>query len=124
MGVLGDFLIICLVTSAGALVSAIPGFPFPGTVTGMMIMVLLLLFRAVKVRRIERAADFLIRFLPLFFIPLIINIMKEYDLISRFGFKLLLIIFLTAVITMIITGLTAKALLSAAGKRNGENPDD
>jgi holin-like protein len=120
LGVLGEFLLICLVTSAGVLIAEIPGFPFPGSVTGMVIMLTLLLTGILKLKAICRATDFFIGFLPLFFIPLIVNITSEQALLSRYGIKLLIVISLTTVITLITTGLTAKLLLFMQNKKPGQ----
>ncbi len=117
MGVLGEFLIISGAAAAGVLLSAIPQFPLPGSVTGMLILLFLMLIGVLKPERIKHAADFLIRFLPLFFIPLIVNLLKESELLETYGLKLLIIIISTTLITLAATGLTAHLLLSAASRR-------
>jgi len=116
LGVLGEFLLISLITSAGVFIAEIPGFPFPGTVTGMMIMLILLITNIIKLKQISRVSSFFTGFLPLFFIPLIVNITSEQDMLRQFGVKLLIIIIPTTIITLIITGLTAKLLLYVAEK--------
>lgn len=125
MGVLGEFLLISIITSAGVLIAEIPGFPFPGTVTGMVLLLVLLLTGIVKLKHIGRAADFLTGFLPLFFIPLVVNIMSEQALLSRYGIKLFIVIIPTTIITLLVTGLTAALLIriNNCRKRNGGRTD-
>ncbi|MBI9109248.1 MAG: CidA/LrgA family protein [Spirochaetales bacterium] len=120
MGVLGEFLLISLVTTAGVLIATIPLLPFPGTVTGMLIMLILLLTNIIKVKQISRASDFFSSFLPLFFIPLIVNITSEQELLSRYGIKLLIVIIPTTITTLIATGLTAKLLLYLTEKKRNK----
>lgn len=117
MGVLGEFLIITAATAAGALLSYIPGFPFPGSVTGMILLLALLLSGILKLKHIKNAADFFLNFLPLFFIPLIVNLLKETELLSQYGGKLLIIIISTTIITLTLTGLTAKLLIRIIHKK-------
>ena len=118
MGVVGEFLIIASAGAAGVLFAAIPGFPLPGTVTGMLIMLVLLLSGLIKLKWISSAANFFLKFLPLFFIPLIVNLLREADILNTWGFKLVIIIVLTTVITMAATGLTAKLMLAVLHRRS------
>ena len=111
MDVLGEFLIISLAGLAGILLAAIPAFPLPATVTGMIIMLLLLLTGIIKLKQIENVAEFFLRFLPLFFIPLIINLLKESEVFRLYGIKLIIIIISTTIITLTVSGLTAKLML-------------
>ena len=84
-------------------------------------MLILLLTRIVKLDRIKNAAGFLLKFLPLFFVPLIVNLLKEQELLSRYGIKLLIIITGTTIITLATTGLTAMLLLKIMGGKDGRN---
>ena len=116
MGILGEFLLIAVTALAGILISVIPGFPLPGAVTGMILMLLMLLSGFIKLERIRNAADFFLKYLALFFVPLVVNLIKESELLSTYGLKLIIVILGTTLITLAATGLTAKLLL-AAGRR-------
>lgn len=124
MGILGEFLIISLTTATGILIAAIPGFPLPGTVTGMIIMLILLVTGVIKIKQIQRVSDFLTGTLPLFFIPLIVNIIGEQEILGSYGIQLLIIIIPTTLITLIITGLTAKLLLTLSGNKSEDEKND
>lgn len=117
MGILGEVLIITATTAAGTLLSYIPGFPFPGSVTGMLLMLILLLSGLIKLEQIKYASGFFLGFLPLFFIPLIVNLLEETEILGQYGVKLLIIIIGTSVITLITTGLTAKLLINIMHKK-------
>ncbi len=99
------------------LLALIPGFPLPGTVTGMVFMLILLLSGAVKLNKIKHAAGFFLTFLPMFFVPLIVNLLKEGNLLREYGIKLLIVIMTSTVITMLAAGLTAKLMLNLNKKR-------
>lgn len=120
MGVLGEFLIISATAFAGILLSRIPGFPLPGAVTGMILMLIMLLSGVIKLKNIGRAADFFLKYLALFFVPLVVNLIRESKLLAAYGFRLVLVIIATTLITLAATGLTARLLLAAAsrGKKN------
>ena len=121
MGILGEFLIISATATAGILLSMLPWFPLPGAVTGLILMLLLLLSGVVKLERVNRAARFFLKFLPLFFIPVIVNLVKEGEVLSEFGLKLIAVIFITTILTIAATGLTAKLMLVILKKR--DKPD-
>ncbi|HAK45955.1 MAG TPA: CidA/LrgA family protein [Spirochaeta sp.] len=118
MGVLGEFLIIAAAAFAGSILAQIPGFPLPSAVAGMLLMLILLLSGIIKLERVRRAADFFLKFLPLFFIPLIVNLLKEGEVLSEYGLEIIAIISITTVITLAVTGLTAKLLLKLIGRGN------
>lgn len=118
-GIGTDLLVICLTAAAGSLLAAIPGFPFPGSVAGMILMLLLLLFRLIRLEWVEKAADFFLTFLPLFFIPLVVNILDEQELLSAYGLKIAAVIFLSSIITIITTALTVRFVLFISGRFHG-----
>ncbi|MDC7227507.1 MAG: CidA/LrgA family protein [Spirochaetales bacterium] len=122
MGILGEFLILAVVALSGSLMNLIPWFPLPGAVSGMLLMLILLLSGIIKLERVTNAAGFFLKFLPLFFIPFVINLMKESDVIAAYGVKLILVISVTTLLTMAATGLTAKLLLSLhSGKKDTDD---
>lgn len=121
MGILGEFLIIAATALTGILLAAVPGFPFPGAVTGMIIMLIMLMTRIIKLDRIKNASGFFIKFLPLFFIPFIVNLLKEQELLREYGFKFLLIIVGTTIITLAATGLTAMLLMKIIHEKDGRD---
>lgn len=53
----------------GEIMSTHWGLPLPGAVLGMALLTLLLAVRRRAAPRLERAADGLLRYMPLFFVP-------------------------------------------------------
>ncbi|MDC7124629.1 MAG: CidA/LrgA family protein [Spirochaetales bacterium] len=121
MSILSEFLIIIITAITGTVLANIPGFPLPGTVTGMILMLLLLLTKIISLNHVKRTADFLLALLPLFFVPLVVNIVNEKKILSEYGIKILIIVFITTIITISITGLTTKLLLFLYNKRKDKN---
>lgn len=119
MGVLGEFLIITAIAFAGVGVASIPGFPFPGSVTGMLILFILLVSGVVKFERIRRVSSFFLDILPFFFIPLVVNLVGEKEIIVEYGFSLIVVILAATLITLTVTALTATLLLKVTGKHSG-----
>lgn len=118
LNILSELLIIFTTAAAGMLASLIPGFPFPGPVAGMLIMAVLLVTGILDLKKIHRAADFFTASLPLFFIPLIINLMKETEILGKYGLKIGLIVIISTVLTMAVTALTVSLLFRlSAGRR-------
>lgn len=82
--------------------------PIPGNVLGMIILLCLLLFKIVKVEMIDDISDFLLGYLPFFFIPSGIGLISNLDLLKDKGLAILLICTLSTIITIIVTGLTVQ----------------
>ncbi|RKL65523.1 murein hydrolase regulator LrgA [Salipaludibacillus neizhouensis] len=79
----------------------------PGNVLGMILLFVSLTLGIVKLNYIEKAAEYLIKHLALFFIPYAVGIMTYGDLIKTSGWKLLVMIVGSTIIGLIITsGMT------------------
>lgn len=94
----------------------------PGSVIGMVLLFILLVFGVVKVRWLEAGLQFMVRHLALFFIPATIGIMNYFDLFKGKGMLLIAIVLFSTVLVMGSSGLTSQWLVNRrekhASKRN------
>ena len=82
-------------------------FPFPASVVGLILLLILLLTKRVKVHHIQETSDFLLGNLPFFFVPVSVSIMKYLDLIRDHAAAFLVICMVSTVLTF---GATAGAV--------------
>lgn len=94
--------------------------PIPGSIIGFLILMSGLLFKIIPVSWIEEGAGFMLAFLPLFFVPATIGVMKHPSLLSWNGIILIGIVILSTMITMIAAGRTSQFLERKAEKRKVE----
>ena len=111
--------IICLVGEAIA--GALP-LPFPGSVMAMVVMFALLYAGAVKLDRIEQVADFLVANMAFLFIPLGVGIHNSYSLIASQIGRVLIVCFVSTVVTFGAAALAAGAVIRLQNGR-GNNHD-
>lgn len=85
--------------------------PVPGNVLGMVILFVLLITGAVKLRWIENASSFLIKHLAFFFIPIAVGLMNFGSLFLQSGISFLIVIIGSIVVGMYVTGVVSQALV-------------
>jgi holin-like protein len=82
----------------------------PGSVIGMVLLLLLLMTKVIRVEWIEDSAGFLTKHLAFFFIPIAVGLMSYSSLLKAEGIPL----FLALIISMTI-GLVVTAVVSGRG---------
>lgn len=114
--------IIGMVSFAGEILSIVLPLPVPGSVYGMLLLLLCLCLKIIKLEQIEETADYLLLVMPLFFISPGISIIDTYPLVRDSIVFLVLISFITALLTMVVTGHVTQFLLRH-GKKKKEGKD-
>lgn len=101
------------------------GLPIPSTVIGMIILLICLLSGVIKLEMIEEVSKFLLDHLIFFFIPAGVGIMTSVDMIGDKWLSILIVIVLSTIITMVVTGLTVQVLAKKSKEKlKGENVND
>ena len=95
--------------------------PIPGSVLGMGILFLLLIFEWVPEHMLRVGAAWLIGDLLLFFIPPVISVIKYEGLLEHYGLKLILTLVLGTAIVMVSTGFVVDRLFKIEQKRNDKH---
>lgn len=112
-----QFGVLCAVYYIGEVISSVSGLPVPGSVIGLLIMLLLLRTGLLKPRYVEDAADFLIRAMPVMFLPITTGLMVSYGLLAGSTAAFLAITMLSTVVAFAATGLTAQAIIRRSRRR-------
>lgn len=107
---IGQGVILWIVYWVGNQITAISGLPIPGTVFGMVILFLLLLSGVVKLSYIQDAADFLLKHMLFFFIPIAVGLMDWGAVFYEHGIVLAIALLAGAVLPFFIVGIVAQLL--------------
>lgn len=84
--------------------------PIPGSVIGMIILLIALLTGVVKLSHIEEISNFLLDHLAFFFIPAGVGLLSVLGVIKDSWYLILLLSFFTTIIVMAVTGLIVQFL--------------
>ena len=110
------WLLLC--QSVGEALTRLAHLGLPGPVIGMLILVGLLRWKAVR-EPVGAAADALLAHLSLLFVPVGVGVMTHLALLSQYGLRLLVALVLSTWIGLIVTALVLRATL----RRSGAPPD-
>ncbi len=111
--------IIFGVTMAGELLYTLLPLPVPAGVYGLFLLLFLLLSGLVKLDQVEAAGMFLLDIMAMMFIPATVGIIESKDLLFQVAVPYIIIISLTTVFVMAVTGRTAQFLIGKlSGKKN------
>ena len=115
-----QFLIIAAISFVGELLSLLLPLPIPGSVYGLLLLLLLLVTGLLKLRQVEKAGDFLVQIMPLLFVGPTVGILSVLDVVADSLVSILAICAITTIIVMAVTGLTAQAMLNRKGADKDE----
>ncbi|HIT18083.1 MAG TPA: CidA/LrgA family protein [Candidatus Fimivivens faecavium] len=112
--------VILAFAAAGEWIAAILPVAVPPSIVAMALLLLLLFCGALRLERVEDTADFFLKNMGFFFIPVNVSIMKSYRLISDNLFKFLFLIVVTTLITFAATGWTVQAVMRLQNRTQKE----
>lgn len=101
-------LLICQL--AGEAIVRVLVLPVPGPVVGMLLLFLLLVFRAPLPPALGDTTDGLLRHLSLLFVPAGVGVVQHLDRLGSDGLQLIAVVVLATVITLAVTALVFEGL--------------
>ena len=87
------------------------GIHFPGSIVGMLLLLFALHLKLIKLHDIHAVSNFLLRFMPLFFIPAGVSIMGSYQLMQEQTLAILFSVILSTFIVLSSSAVLVQALL-------------
>ena len=93
---------LLLLQTLGELCSRLLHLPFPGPVTGMLLLLLALNWPVIR-EPVSAGAVFLLSHLSLLFIPVGVGVITHIALVSQYGWKIMIIIILSTWLGMAAT---------------------
>ena len=95
----------------------IPSLLIPGSIIGMILLLILLLTKVIKFTWIDSVCDFFLRNMAFFFIPSVVSLMAYFEIITPVLWKLFVILFLSFILTFLLVGLSVKLTLLITNKK-------
>ena len=96
-------------------------WPIPGNVLGMALLLVGLIFGAVRIEWVLEAAELLLDNMALLFVPVGVGVMLYFQLIAREWLPILTAMVLSTFVVMAVTGLITQRLMRNAP--DGEGAD-
>src|SRR5699024_4710621 len=81
----------------------------PGSVIGLLLLFILLIYNVLKVEWIEEGAQFFVNNLVFFFIPATVGDMNYFDLFKVQGILLILIVLISIILVLAYPGLVSQS---------------
>ncbi|MGL4687051.1 MAG: CidA/LrgA family protein, partial [Fusobacteriaceae bacterium] len=94
---------ILAISYLGTVLTYIFKIPFPSIILSMLILFIFLQKKILKLRTIEKTADFLLVNMTLLFIPATVKLIKYIDLLKVDFLKIIFLLVITTALTMIVT---------------------
>ena len=97
----------------------------PGTLTGTLLLAVLLAMGALSPGKVQSAANQLLDHIPLFFIPLAVGIVDVWELLREQLLVVSIVVVASTLIVMLMTGLTTQFLINKLERttpKGGEEP--
>jgi holin-like protein len=108
------FALLLVFQLAGAALHAV-GVPVPGSVIGLLLLTAALFSGIVRLESVEPTANFLLKHMLLFFVPMTVLTMRLGPMLQANWRALAVIIAVSTVAVMLSTGLVAELLLAKEG---------
>ena len=111
-----EILIIFAITYSGIVISQFFSLPIPGTIVGMFILLFLLISKRLKIKNIEKTSNFILGNMLFLFLPPAVKLLNYIEVLQSSFFRVVLLIVLTTIITMAVTGMTVNFLIERGEK--------
>ncbi len=108
---ISGFLILVFILFVCNIISKSIAFVIPTPILGIIVLFLLLQFKIIKEERIKNICEFLLKYMPLLFIPFLVGIVSYYGLIEKQLVPIVLNIAISAALTMVITAFVVESII-------------
>ncbi len=118
MKLLEQFGIILTLTFIVETVKEIIPLPIPASIYGLLLMLVLLKLKILSIESVKDASKFLLETMPIMFIPAAVGLLNAWDVINALLIPLILVVSVTTVIVMAISGHITQFIIRS-GKKKG-----
>ena len=120
---LGQIAIIAGVSLVSELLSFLIPLPVPGSIYGLLLMLLLLVTKTIRLRQVKAVANWLLSLMPIMFVGPTVSLMNSYESYKSFLIPVIVICVVTTILTMAITGCTAQVLMFRHNRKEHKHHD-
>ena len=119
-----QFGIILGVTCVGEMIKYFVPLPIPGSIYGLVLMLVLLTTKIIKIEQVKEVGEFLIEIMPLMFIPAAVGLLTSWKQLQSILVPVVIITVVTTFVVMIVTGKVTDSLLQSGGKEEMKHGSD
>ncbi len=109
-GLIYGWLLLWLIYWIGNEIVDLANLPIPGNVIGVLLLFCLLAGNIVKVGHIKKGADFLLRHLVFFFIPVTVSLMNWGQIFYNYKIELIFAVFISTLLPFWSVGYLTQLL--------------
>ena len=120
---LGQIAIIAGVSLVGELLGYLIPLPVPGSIYGLLLMLLLLTTKMIRLRQVKAVANWLISIMPIMFVGPTVGLMTSYESYKSFLIPVIVICVVSTILTMGITGVSAQILMFRHNRKEHNRHD-
>lgn len=110
-----SFAILFVISFIGEILHAYIPLPVPASVYGVILLFMLLAGKVIPLDWVESGADVFIFIMPLLFVPSVVKLVTLKTLIMENLIPLLLIIIISSVVVMAVTGRVSQWMIERKG---------
>ena len=103
--------IIAAVSLAGEILNQLIPLPIPGSIYGLVIMLLLLYFGVIEERHVKDVSSWLLSLMPVMFIGPTVGLIVTFDSYKDFLIPIAVTVTLSTVLVMGVTGVVSQQLI-------------
>lgn len=117
-----SFIILIIYYIGGLISKLINDFiVIPGSIIGMLLLLLLLSLKIIKISHVEETSQFLLNNMGFFFIPLGVSLIESFQLIKDTWISIFILLMLSCTLVMGITSkITEMLILKNSNKTKGD----
>ncbi|MDO5136107.1 MAG: CidA/LrgA family protein [Eubacteriales bacterium] len=91
--------------------------PVPASVYGLVLMLGALMSGLLKLEQVEETANYLVEIMPVMFVPAGVGLLNAWGVLQPIWFPVAVIVVLTTVIVMAVTGRVTQAVIRREGRK-------
>ena len=116
--------IILIISLIGEVLHFLIPLPIPASIYGIVILFCCLQFKIIALEKVKDVGKFLIEIMPIMFIPAAVELLESWHLISSKALEYILIMILSTLIVMVVSGRVTQAVIHMTDKKKGESKND
>ena len=116
-----QFSVILVISFVGEILNCVISLPIPASIYGIVILFLCLEFKIIKLRVVKDISTFLINIMPLLFVPAAVGLMTSWDILGPSLLSYSVIIVVSTVLVMAVSGLVTQGVIKLKKKSEGKN---
>ncbi|MCC8141412.1 MAG: CidA/LrgA family protein [Lachnospiraceae bacterium] len=118
-----QFLIILAFSFAGEVLHFFIPLPVPASIYGIVLLFLFLEFGILPEKAVAETGLFLVRIMPILFIPAVVGIMDSWDILQSSWLTYLITLVISTFVVMAVSGGVTQLVINRRKKNAGKEAD-